>query len=198
MKGDILYGQNQQISICKDWTRCQRKSRKHPVYTWHSCIQCYQYCFINRLSLAERTSVWSNTICQTRWPISTLSKQSSMKNWERIYGYAGWTTKCEEKPLLTSPQGIMAYDIWSRSIPGGWQWFERNFEYIALNCNLRKMQSGQLWPSEEQILSLDTMPERYRKIWKEPRKSRTPCITSRQLCGTSFIFHIAIKGCKNT
>ena len=56
------------------------------------------------------------------------------------------------------------------------------FEYIAFELQSPENAIGQLDRLEEQILSLDTMPERYRKYEKEP----TSCITSRQLCGTLY------------
>ena len=46
------------------------------------------------------------------------------------------------------------------------------FEYIAFELQSPKNASGQLNRLEEQILSLDTMPECYRKYEKEPWKSR--------------------------
>ena len=46
------------------------------------------------------------------------------------------------------------------------------FEYIAFELQSPENASGQLDRLEEQILSLDTMPERYRKYKKEPWKSR--------------------------
>ena len=46
------------------------------------------------------------------------------------------------------------------------------FEYIAFELQSPENASGQLDRLEEQILSLDTMPERYRKHEKEPWKSR--------------------------
>ena len=46
------------------------------------------------------------------------------------------------------------------------------FEYIAFELQSPQNASGQLDRLEEQILSLDTMPERYRKYEKEPWKSR--------------------------
>ena len=46
------------------------------------------------------------------------------------------------------------------------------FEYIAFELQSPENASGQLNRLEEQILSLDTMPERYRKYEKEPWKSR--------------------------
>ena len=46
------------------------------------------------------------------------------------------------------------------------------FEYIAFELQSSQNASGQLDSLEEQILSLDTMPERYRKYEKEPWKSR--------------------------
>ena len=46
------------------------------------------------------------------------------------------------------------------------------FEYIAFELQAPENASGQLDRLEEQILSLDTMPERYRKYEKEPWKSR--------------------------
>ena len=46
------------------------------------------------------------------------------------------------------------------------------FEYIAFELQSPESASGQLDRLEEQILSLDTMPERYRKYEKEPWKSR--------------------------
>lgn len=46
------------------------------------------------------------------------------------------------------------------------------FEYIAFELQSPENASGQLGRLEEQILSLDTMPERYRKYEKEPWKSR--------------------------
>ena len=46
------------------------------------------------------------------------------------------------------------------------------FEYIAFELQSSQNASGQLDRLEEQILSLDTMPERYRKYEKEPWKSR--------------------------
>ena len=47
-----------------------------------------------------------------------------------------------------------------------------SFEYIAFELQSPQNASGQLDRLEEQILSLDTMPERYRKYEKEPWKSR--------------------------
>ena len=46
------------------------------------------------------------------------------------------------------------------------------FEYISFELQSPENASGQLDHLEEQILSLDTMPERYRKYEKEPWKSR--------------------------
>ena len=46
------------------------------------------------------------------------------------------------------------------------------FEYIAFELQSPENASGQLDRLEEQILSLDKMPERYRKYEKEPWKSR--------------------------
>ncbi len=46
------------------------------------------------------------------------------------------------------------------------------FEYIAFELQSPKNASGQLDRLEKQILSLDTMPERYRKYEKEPWKTR--------------------------
>ena len=46
------------------------------------------------------------------------------------------------------------------------------FEYIAFELQALENASGQLDRLEEQILSLDTIPERYRKYEKEPRKTR--------------------------
>ena len=46
------------------------------------------------------------------------------------------------------------------------------FEYISFELQSPEIASGQLDRLEEQILSLDTMPERYRKYEKEPWKSR--------------------------
>ena len=46
------------------------------------------------------------------------------------------------------------------------------FEYIAFELQALENASGQLERLEEQILSLDTIPERYRKYEKEPWKSR--------------------------
>ena len=46
------------------------------------------------------------------------------------------------------------------------------FEYIAFELQSPENAIGQLNRLEEQILSLDTMPERYRKYEKEPWKSR--------------------------
>ena len=46
------------------------------------------------------------------------------------------------------------------------------FEYIAFELQSPENASGQLERLEEQILSLDTMPERNRKYEKEPWKSR--------------------------
>ncbi len=46
------------------------------------------------------------------------------------------------------------------------------FEYIAFELQSPENASGQLDRLEEQILSLDTMPERYRKFEKEPWNSR--------------------------
>ena len=43
---------------------------------------------------------------------------------------------------------------------------------LHLNCNPLENASGQLDRLEEQILSLDIMPERYRKYENEPWKSR--------------------------
>ncbi|MCI8281134.1 MAG: type II toxin-antitoxin system RelE/ParE family toxin [Lachnospiraceae bacterium] len=46
------------------------------------------------------------------------------------------------------------------------------FEYIAFELQSLENASGQLDRLEEQMLSLDTMPERYRRYEKEPWKSR--------------------------
>ena len=46
------------------------------------------------------------------------------------------------------------------------------FEYIAFELQSPENASGQLDRLEEQILSLDTMPERYRKYEKEPWETR--------------------------
>ena len=46
------------------------------------------------------------------------------------------------------------------------------YEYIAFELQSPENAIGQLDRLEEQILSLDTMPERYRKYEKEPWKSR--------------------------
>ena len=46
------------------------------------------------------------------------------------------------------------------------------FEYIAFELQAPENARGQLERLEEQILKLDTMPERYRKYEKEPWKSR--------------------------
>ena len=46
------------------------------------------------------------------------------------------------------------------------------FEYISFELQSPENASGQLDRLEEQILSLDTMPECYRKYEKEPWKSR--------------------------
>ena len=46
------------------------------------------------------------------------------------------------------------------------------FEYIVFELQSPENASRQLDHLEEQILSLDTMPERYRKYEKEPWKSR--------------------------
>ena len=46
------------------------------------------------------------------------------------------------------------------------------FEYIAFELQSPENAIGQLDRLEEQILSLDAMPKRYRKYEKEPRKSR--------------------------
>ena len=46
------------------------------------------------------------------------------------------------------------------------------FEYIAFELQALENASGQLERLEEQILSLDTIPERYRKYEKEPWKTR--------------------------
>ena len=46
------------------------------------------------------------------------------------------------------------------------------FEYIAFELQSPENASGQLDRLEEQILNLDTMPERYRKYEKEPWISR--------------------------
>ena len=46
------------------------------------------------------------------------------------------------------------------------------FEYIAFELQSQENARGQLDRLEEQILSLDIMPERYRKYEKEPWNSR--------------------------
>ena len=46
------------------------------------------------------------------------------------------------------------------------------FEYIAFELQSPENAIGQLNRLEEQILSLNTMPERYRRYEKEPWKSR--------------------------
>ncbi len=43
---------------------------------------------------------------------------------------------------------------------------------LHLNCNPLRMRADSLTVLEEQILSLDIMPERYRKYENEPWKSR--------------------------
>ena len=53
------------------------------------------------------------------------------------------------------------------------------FEYIAFELQSPENAIGQLNRLEEQILSLDAMPKRYRKYEKEPWKSRELHITSR-------------------
>lgn len=60
------------------------------------------------------------------------------------------------------------------------------FEYIAFELQSPQNASGQLDRLEEQILSLDTMPERYRNMKRTVEKPWTSCITSRQLCGTLY------------
>ena len=50
------------------------------------------------------------------------------------------------------------------------------FEYIAFELQSPENAIGQLDRLEEQILSLDTMPERYPKYEKEPWKSRGLCV----------------------
>ena len=50
------------------------------------------------------------------------------------------------------------------------------FEYIAFELQSPENASGQLERLEKRILSLDTMPMRYRKYEKEPWKSRGLCI----------------------
>ena len=50
------------------------------------------------------------------------------------------------------------------------------FEYIAFELQSPENAIGQLDRLEEQMLSLDTMPERYRKYEKEPWKSRGLCV----------------------
>ena len=46
------------------------------------------------------------------------------------------------------------------------------FEYISFELQSPENASGQLERLEEQILSLDTIPERYRKYEKEPWETR--------------------------
>ena len=46
------------------------------------------------------------------------------------------------------------------------------YEYIAFELQAPENASGQLERLEEQILSLDTIPERYRKYEKEPWETR--------------------------
>ena len=46
------------------------------------------------------------------------------------------------------------------------------FEYIAFELQSPENASGQLDRLEEQIISLETMPERYRRYETEPWKSR--------------------------
>ena len=46
------------------------------------------------------------------------------------------------------------------------------FEYLAFELQALENASGQLDRLEEQILSLDTIPERYRKYEKEPWETR--------------------------
>ena len=55
---------------------------------------------------------------------------------------------------------------------GLWLMIYEVFEYIALELQSPENAIGQLDRLEEQILSLDTMPERYRKYEKEPWKSK--------------------------
>ena len=54
------------------------------------------------------------------------------------------------------------------------------FEYIAFELQSPKNASGQLDRLEKQILSLNTMPERYRRYEKEPWNN---CIRSHSGCG---------------
>ena len=79
------------------------------------------------------------------------------------------------KPLLTFAR-IMAYDILmiyevevSEQADSDLRGI---FEYIDFELQSPENASGQLDRLEEQILSLDTMPERYRKYEKEPWKTR--------------------------
>lgn len=50
--------------------------------------------------------------------------------------------------------------------------FRGVFEYIAFELKAPENANNRLNRLEERILSLDTMPERYRKYEKEPWKSR--------------------------
>ena len=54
------------------------------------------------------------------------------------------------------------------------------FEYIAFELQSPENASGQLVRLEEQILSLDTMPERYRKYEKEPWKKSNKIYNKRK------------------
>ncbi len=71
------------------------------------------------------------------------------------------------------------------------------FEYIAFELQSPENAIGQLDRLEEQILSLDAMPKRYRKYEKEPWKSRELHILP---VDNYLVLYIptAIKSCNNT
>ena len=67
------------------------------------------------------------------------------------------------------------------------------FEYIAFELQSPENASGQLDRLEEQILSLDIMPERYRKYENEPWKSRGLRVLPVDNYSVSYIPHTDTK-----
>ncbi len=64
------------------------------------------------------------------------------------------------------------------------------FEYIAFELYSPENASGQFDRLEEQILSLETMPERYPKYKKEPWKSRELCVLPVDIYVILYILNI--------
>ena len=79
--------------------------------------------------------------------------------------------KMQEKYLMRYVR-IMAYDIWSKNDGAGGAWFKRDLWIYCFELQAPENAAGQVRRLEEQIISLETMPERYRRYETEPWKSR--------------------------